>query len=649
MTSKFMGSVGCQVAIFMLTLAFAAGSTRAAIITADGSACSLVDAITAANQNEVVGGCAAGDDQSGGGDVIELTGDVVLTELNHVDPGGCGNGLPAIVSTIAIHGNEHSVARSGNAMFRLFDATNGKLSLERTTVRGGYTDVPGPCEGGGIKGTVTLQDSTVSGNSADVGGGIAGTVTLIRSTVSDNYADDGGGVYGKGTLTDSRITGNQAWGAGGGIYAVGPMSLSGTTVSGNKAEYFGGGIYSPTAQVLLDHSQVAENYLPVTAYRPPDPRGDCDSLSHVVSLGGGIYGNALLIDSTVSNNLICSYYGGGGGGGIYGTATLINSTVSGNSVRVWSGFGGGGINGTATLINSTVSGNTLLGHHGLGEAVLGVGVQGNGTLIHSTITDHPLQAVSSMAGISGSFTITNSIVARSSDIGGGGPFDCYRATLSGPNLIEDGTCGAALSGDPLLGPLADNGGPTQTHALLPGSPAIDQVHFVAGQGCGTTDVNLDQRGVSRPFPTDGQCDLGAVEYSPFASFEDFDVKILAVHRRSAASALLATFSLGQESSGIDPLDEQVTLTIGSQTLIIPPGSFKRRGRGLFRFHGVVQNAKVDVSILASRVVRQFLFEMSAKGLDTSAFVNPVPVTLVIGDDGGSTTANVRFQDSGKRH
>jgi predicted outer membrane repeat protein len=632
----------------MVSLAFPAGSTHAAIITADGIACSLVDAITAANQNEVVGGCAAGDDPSGGGDVIELTGDVVLTELNHVDPDGCGNGLPAIVSTITIHGNDHSVTRSGNALFRLFDATNGKLWLERTTVRGGYTDLPGPCEGGGIKGTVTLEDSTVSGNSADVGGGIAGTVTLIRSTVSDNYADDGGGVYGQGTLTNSRITGNQTGGAGGGIYAVGPMSLSGTTVSGNKAEYFGGGIYSPTAQILLDHSQVTENYLPVQAYRPPGPRENCDILSGT-SLGGGIYGNALLIDSTVSNNLICSRNGGGGGGGIYGTVTLINSTVSGNSVRVWSGWGGGGINGTATLINSTVSSNSLDVHPGIREGVLGVGVHGSGALIHSTITDHALQSVSSMAGISGSFTITNSVVARSADIGGEGSFDCYLATLSGPNLIEDGTCGAALSGDPLLGPLADNGGPTQTHALLPGSPAIDRVDFVAGQGCGSTDVNLDQRGVGRPFPSDGQCDLGAVEYSPFASFEDFNVKVLAVHRRSAASSLLATFRLGQESSGVDPPDEQVTLTIGTQTLTIPPGSFKRRGRGLFRFHGLVQDTRADISILASRVARQFFFEMSARGLASGAFVNPVPVTLVIGDDGGSTTANVRFQGSGRRH
>ena len=95
----------------------------------------------------------------------------------------------------------------------------------------------------------------------------------------------------------------------------------------------------------------------------------------------------------------------------------------------------------------------------------------------------------------------NSILANSA---GGG--DCYNSgsiSTNSHNLIEDGTCSPDYTGDPLLGPLVDNGGPTETMALLPGSPAIN-----AGDNA-TCEVT-DQRGVSRPQA--GRCDIGAYEY-----------------------------------------------------------------------------------------------------------------------------------------
>ncbi len=187
--------------------------------------------------------------------------------------------------------------------------------------------------------------------------------------------------------------------------------------------------------------------------------------------GGGIaneaFDNLTLINSTISLNEAT-----GGGGGIYidGTATLTNSNVSGNTA----GSGGGVFNdGTAELTSSTVSGNTA----------------GSGGGIRN---DSDATA-----------TLKNAIVANSS------PDDCSGGTTSaGYNLDSDGTCGLAAAGDisssdPLLGPLADNGGPTQTHALLAGSPAID----TASDDC--PPPITDQRGVTRPQGP--ACDIGAYE------------------------------------------------------------------------------------------------------------------------------------------
>jgi parallel beta-helix repeat protein len=194
--------------------------------------------------------------------------------------------------------------------------------------------------------------------------------------------------------------------------------------------------------------------------------------------GGGLYnaGTTTLIDCTVSGNFAGVHGGGldnegaatltltdctlsgnsaGGGGGLYnaGTATLTNSTVSGNSAK----YVGGGLNnvlGTATLTNCTVSGNSATSGGGLDN-------------------------------FRGTATLTNTIVAGNSksDILG---------SYSGSNNL--------IGGNPLLAPLGDYGGPTQTMALLPGSPAI-------GSGDSSLAPATDQRGLPRFGPTD----IGAYE------------------------------------------------------------------------------------------------------------------------------------------
>jgi hypothetical protein len=197
--------------------------------------------------------------------------------------------------------------------------------------------------------------------------------------------------------------------------------------------------------------------------------------------GGGIAlltGNLTLDHSLVSGNSAGSPLAGGAGGGIYvdgnATLTVTNATITKNSAEL-----GGGIYlnaGTVDATNLTITNNA---------AHTGGGARSNGP----TGT---------------AFTLRNSIVALNSaggDCAFGGPL-----TLAGTNLIGDTSCGSAGSGiivaDPMLAALADNGGPTQTQALLAGSPAID-----AATNCTVTD---DQRYVARPLGA--ACDIGAYEF-----------------------------------------------------------------------------------------------------------------------------------------
>jgi hypothetical protein len=229
--------------------------------------------------------------------------------------------------------------------------------------------------------------------------------------------------------------------------------------------------------------------------------------------GGGIYnGNGAsldLVDSTVSGN-----NAGWSGGGIYSffntTTTIVRSTISGNV----SNDVGGGIRslGNMTIANSTISGNTATGWHG--GAIFQT--DGNVAISSSTIANNIAPDWASSALFVGQFggsfvptlSLTNTIIT------GNQWYACERfasgtasnVVSGGHNLVQDDSCNPVgtdnIVSDAGIGPLAGNGGPTQTHALLAGSPAIDAADDVA---CPTTD----QRGVTRPQGP--HCDVGAVE------------------------------------------------------------------------------------------------------------------------------------------
>ena len=249
-------------------------------------------------------------------------------------------------------------------------------------------------------------------------------------------------------------------------------------------------------------------------------------------IGGGIYnaGNLFISASMITGNVasaVCPPSSCmGGGGGIYnsGKLTISMSTVAANTaepgcvynqhaVCVSTADGGGILNrGTIILSNNTITANTAQ-HVANGAAfhnVGGIANIGKATISNSTISGNTPNGIASNVGFS--VTIQNTIVSNN------GGANCSSVMVSnGYNLSSDGTCNLSGPGDlnnhdPLLGPLQNNGGPTETMALLPGSTAID-----AGNPSGCTDGNghlltTDQRGMPRPDKEDSVgCDMGAYE------------------------------------------------------------------------------------------------------------------------------------------
>jgi predicted outer membrane repeat protein len=248
---------------------------------------------------------------------------------------------------------------------------------------------------------------------------------------------------------------------------------------------------------------------------------DCTFSGNRSSFSGGAISNSgvLTVSNTTFRGNIAAY-----GGAIRNSffATVGNSTFSGNTATAT----GGGVNNdrTITVLNSTFFGNSGVGLRnapGLDPTVLNLG---------------------------------NTILAN--NVGGDCRNEGHTLNVTGPNLIADDdhtsrscSIAATMTGDPILGPLADNGGPTLTHALLPGSPAIDAANDTL---CAASPVNsLDQRGQPRPADGDGDgaavCDLGAFEHSVMFSFTGFFAPLdnpPVLNVANAGRAIPVKFSLG---------------------------------------------------------------------------------------------------------
>ncbi len=370
-------------------------------------------------------------------------------------------------------------------------------------------------------GTLEISHSTLSGHVGGEGGAIsnAGTLTIANSILDGNTGMDAGAVmslpYTSLTITDSVFLNNHPIptsnvAGGGAIGNLGALSISGSDFQNNSTSFGGGAILNTfIGSITISNSTFSGN----TA------SGD----------GGAIlnYSGSLSVEHSTFDHNTAAANGGAIGGGnpdgsgaSYGSVTIMASTFQGNSARV-----GGAISLNPGGQASSISGNLFQGNRAeyAGAIVnsIQLGVENN-TFFSNSASDIGQSTTGGLFNLStvnltnntfydntggafanmGEAVLVNNILANSH----GAP-DCTSSTTISRNVgnlvqFESGCGNPAVMGDPLLAPLADNGGPTFTMALLPGSPAID-----AGDdaSCPATD----QRGVSRP--QGAHCDIGGFE------------------------------------------------------------------------------------------------------------------------------------------
>ena len=432
------------------------------------------------------------------GNVYELTYDVGLAQLN----GGAlsialaantaydftsannstdgGNALPVITSNVTIAGNGSTIERTVFASFRLFDvAAGGSLTLENLTLKGGLAQGTGAAAQGGAiynSGTVTLTNDILNDNQAI---GFDGRGAFSNSGGSlPGSAGLGGGLYvaeGTVSLTDDTFFGNTAQGGhGGNDPKIGP--------GGEGGAGSGGGLYVAGGTVSLTNDTLFGNAAKGGA-------GGVGAIS-VLQMEGGSGG-------------------AGSGGGLYvakGTVTLTNDTLSGNNAQGGiggngnlGGFGGdgsgGGVylaGGTTNLANTLIAQNTVKA--GAGGAHVG----------------HRLGRPGA-AGSQSAPDVSGNVSSSDHDLIGVN--DGNTNLVNKANGDQVGTSASPLV--PKLGPLQNNGGPTQTMALLPGSTAIDAgdtavLSTIAQQEGVAVSAATDQRGVARS--NSAGVDVGAFEY-----------------------------------------------------------------------------------------------------------------------------------------
>ena len=247
--------------------------------------------------------------------------------------------------------------------------------------------------------------------------------------------------------------------------------------------------------------------------------------------------NAVLTMRNVSIVNGRAVVGSGGMEILNGRVTLDHVLVANNQGEI-----AGGIdfdNGQLVLVNSTVSGN-------VGEITGGIASVGPLVIRNSTITANAGSSTGGINLVFGTFALRNSIIADNTNLAGD-TRNCrvepgvLPVLFSGSNIVSDETCGdedAYMVGEPGLGPLTNNGGPTKTHALLDGSLAID-----AGTSCSEA---TDQRYVARP--QGASCDLGAFEFNDYGTFTITVGPNVAVNARTGVITLAGTISCSKPTT-----------------------------------------------------------------------------------------------------
>ncbi|NEO84560.1 MAG: CHAT domain-containing protein [Spirulina sp. SIO3F2] len=384
-------------------------------------------------------------------------------------PGVTSITLTSALSTISedlkITGNGINVtiersSASGTPNFRIFDISATNATIQNLTIQNG--SVSGT--GGGVNhtgtGTLTLNNVNISNNTStgDGGGisssGVNATVVLNNSTVSGNSSGPGGGgiVMGMGstlTVANSIIANNSASSSGGGINSDRTVTITNSTISGNVAKA-GGGVKVQTGPLTITNSTISGNQATGT--------GSNDGAGGILVQGG----DADIVNSTVSGNSAAKV-----GGGIemdMGNVTLLNSTIAFNTAANQ----GGGV-----YFNSSED-------HDIHNTIIANNTAASGSDIHANLSNSSVQhsLITSTSGVSG-LTLSN------------------------------GVNGNIIGQDPLLGPLQNNGGSTQTHALARNSPAVNAGNNDLAIDTNNAKLTIDQNGNFRIF--DLSVDIGAYE------------------------------------------------------------------------------------------------------------------------------------------
>jgi hypothetical protein len=420
------------------------------------------------------------------------------------------DGTITLASTITIpastvlDGSGHQVTISGGNAVRVFEVpANATLTLVNLTIANGaaYGGLYIDCAGGAIynSGTGIVDLCTFTGNLASgadgtyegafmggrgLGGAVyndgTGTLVVKRSTFSGNRVSGGAGapVY----LPRSGWGGD---GLGGAIFNGGALWLESSTLQNNGASGGAGGRgYDghPWMDIATDGGQGLEGGM---------------------GAGGALYNGHGFLSSGSGSVINCTFVGDYGQGGAAGAGGTGGTGMVGNGNGGTGGTGGNGFGavydavGGLHLTNCTLAFNWANGGGG-GEGGAG---GGSGTYNPGFPGSGGSSGDGVGGGINGGFIINTLLATNGGNCSGS-------VTDGGHNLSSDGTCsftgiGSMSNTDPKIGPLADNGGPTLTMALLPGSPAID---------AGNTSVApaTDQRGFPRPAGL--AADIGAFEY-----------------------------------------------------------------------------------------------------------------------------------------
>lgn len=501
---------------------------------------------------------------SAGNDVIEFDQAVFATPriITLIDNGLPDNTLRITnftlgdLGSLTINGrNVVTVMRSsaaGTPQFRVFTIENAAIFNDLTIANGSITTSQSIVGGAGIfingentaRGGLTLNNCVVRDNTSTAlnGGGIyngGGPLTINNSIITNNtntgFGAAGGGIYsivgnnnaGTLTITNSNISGNTCGTTGGGIYNNGLMNVNNSNITGNTGGTGGGGGLTNFGGTATVNASVISGNV----------RGGIRNSSDFARL--------TVTGSTISNNTATSAGSGISSSSVGGFTRISDSVISGNTTSGTDLIGAAGITNTNSsfgtslfsLTNCTVSGNRVIG--GLADYAGGIYNGGNLTITNSTITDNEVMGgsnaraggvISAASGVT--LTVRNSIIAGNRNnaniadvrIENGGTF-----TSSGYNLIgnrgavstfnqtgdQTGTSAALIN--PQLAALANNGGPTFTHALLAGSTAINAGLNALAIDFNNQPITTDQRGTGFTRVSGGTVDIGAFETQAVAA------------------------------------------------------------------------------------------------------------------------------------